>query len=165
MSREIGKQLVKYLGDAHAMEEQSVKLLEKAEKLAGELDLAQLFHGHLNDTRDHERYVKQRLEDLGESSSAMKDGTQKGAAIALGALVQAMPDTPAKLAAVAFAFESFEIASYTMLRAVAQRADDEETIAMCDRIIPVEQQAAELIAQQFETAVEASLEKVGVQSP
>jgi ferritin-like metal-binding protein YciE len=163
VARDIDKQLLKYLRDAHAMEEQSIKTLEKAEKIAGELDLAQLFHGHLNDSREHERYVKQRLEALGKSPSTLKDVAQKGAAMALGALAQAMPDTPAKLMAVAFAFESFEIASYTMLRQVAERAGDQETISMCDRILPVEQQAAELIAQNFDKAVEASLEKVGVE--
>jgi ferritin-like metal-binding protein YciE len=49
------------------------------------------------------------------------------------------------------------------IRQVAERAGDQETISMCDRIIPVEQQAAELIAKNFGTAVEASLEKVGVE--
>ncbi|MCA1689928.1 MAG: hypothetical protein LC720_05680, partial [Actinobacteria bacterium] len=53
-------------------------------------------------------------------------------------------------------------ASYTMLRDVAERAGDEETIAMCDRILPVEMQAAALIAENLPLAVERSLEAVGV---
>ncbi len=162
MSRDIEQQLVKYLTDAHAMEMQSMAVLEKGIEIAGDLDLAQLMRGHLNDTRDHERYVKQRLEALGESPSTLKNLGAQAAAKGLGLLAQGMPDTPAKLVAVAFAFEQFEIASYTLLRKVAERAEDEATISMCDRILAVEQQAAELIEQNFDLALERSLEAVGV---
>lgn len=162
MSREIEEQLVKYLTDAHAMEMQSMAVLEKGIEIAGDLTLAQLFRGHLNDSRDHERYVKQRLEDLDETPSKLKNVGGQVAAKGLGLLAQGMPDTPAKLVAVAFAFEQFEIASYTLLRKVAERAGDETTISMCDRILPVEQQAAQLIEQNFDLALERSLEAVGV---
>ena len=164
MSRDIQTQLVKYLRDAHAMEQQSIKMLQKAEKIAGDVPLEQLFHGHLSDSEQHERYVKERLEALGERPSIVEDMAQKGTAFALGALVQVMPDTAAKLLAVAFAFESFEIASYTMLREVAERASDPDTVAMCDRILPVERQAAEVIAQNFGRGVEASLSAIGVET-
>jgi len=161
MSRDLQTQIVKYLEDAHAMEEQSIKLLERAPKIARGLDLAQLLHGHLHDSREHERAVRERLEALGRQPSTLKDTAQKGAALALGALVQAMPDTPARLTALAFAFESYEIAAYSMLRKVAEQAGDQQTIALCNRIIPVEQQAAELISQHFGDAVQVSLGQVG----
>ncbi len=70
-----------------------------------------------------------------------------------------MRDTPARLAGVAFAYENFEAASYKMLRKVAEVAEDEETLSMCDRIIPVEEQAAALIADNLDLAVQRSLEK------
>ncbi len=159
MSRDLDKQLVKYLNDAHAMEMQSMTMLEKGIELAGDVQLAQLYRGHLNDTRDHERYVKQRLEAMGESPSGMKNLAAKVGAMGLGMLTQVMPDTPAKLAGVAYAYENFEIASYRMLRQVAELAEDEETLSMCDRIIPVEEQAAELIANNLDLAVHRSLEK------
>lgn len=162
MSRDIEAQLVKYLTDAHAMEMQSIAVLEKGIEIAGDVTLAQLFRGHLNDSRDHERYVKQRLEDLGESPSKLKDIGGQVAAKGLGLLAHGMPDSPAKLMAVASAFEHFEIASYTLLRNVAERAGDDATISMCDRILPVEQQAAELIEQNLELALERSLAAVGV---
>ncbi|MFP5363880.1 MAG: DUF892 family protein [Thermoleophilia bacterium] len=162
MSRDIEAQLVKYLADAHAMEMQSIAVLEQGLEIAGDVTLAQLFRGHLNDSRDHERYVKQRLEDLGETPSKAKDMAGQLAASGLGLLAKGMPDTPAKLMAVASAFEHFEIASYTLLRKVAERAGDDATISMCDRILPVEQQAAELIEENLELALERSLEAVGV---
>ena len=158
MSRDIEKQLVKYLNDAHLMEMQSLTMLEKAIEISGDLQLSQLYRGHLNDTRDHERYVKQRLEAMGESPSPMKNLAGKVGAMGLGILTQVMPDTPAKLAGLAFAYENFEVASYKMLRKVAEIAEDEETLSLCDRLIPVEQQAAELIANNLDLAVHRSLE-------
>lgn len=163
---EVHKQLISYLNDAHAMEMQSIEMLEKAIEIAGDLQLAQLYRGHLNDTRDHERYVKQRLEGLGESPSTLKNLVGKGSAMGIGMLAQVMPDTPARLAAVAFAYENFEVAAYKMLRKVAELAGDPETISLCDRLIPVEQQAAALIADNLDLAVQRSLEKTaGIAGP
>jgi ferritin-like metal-binding protein YciE len=166
MARDVHDQLVSYLNDAHAMEMQSMEMLEKAIEIAGDLQLAQLYRGHLNDTRDHERYVKQRLEAIGKSPSTLKNLAGKAGAIGLGMLAQAMPDTPAKLAGVAFAYENFEIASYRMLRRVAEEVNDDETVSMCDHILPTEQQAAKAIEENLDLAVQRALEETaGVSGP
>jgi ferritin-like metal-binding protein YciE len=47
----------------------------------------------------------------------------------IGAFLGAQPDTPAKLAGFAFAFEHLEIAAYELLSRVAQRAGETETVA------------------------------------
>ncbi len=150
MSRDIDKQLVKYLNDAHAMEMQSIELLEKGIELAGDTTLAQLFRGHLNDSRDHERYVKQRLEALDESPSTMKNIGAQAAAKGLGLLAQAMPDTPAKLMAVAFAFEHFEIASYKSLIVMAEAAGEPEIARTCQQILRQEEAMASWIGEHLE---------------
>jgi ferritin-like metal-binding protein YciE len=166
MASDIEQQLIKYLNDAHAMEMQSMEMLEKAIEIAGDLQLAQLYRGHLNDTRDHERMVKQRLEAMGESPSTLKNLAGKVGAMGLGMLAQAMPDTPAKLAAVAFAYENFESASYQMLRKVAETAGDQETVSLCEHILPSEQQAAAVIEENLDLAVQRSLEEtVGISGP
>jgi ferritin-like metal-binding protein YciE len=158
MSTDVQEQLVSYLNDAHAMEMQSLQMLEKAVEIAGDIQLEQLYRGHLNDTRDHERYVKQRLEAMGKSPSTVKNLAGKVGAMGIGMLAQAMPDTPAKLAGVAFAYENFEVAAYEMLRKVAEIAGDQETVSMCDRILPSEKQAAAVIEENLDLAVERSLE-------
>jgi ferritin-like metal-binding protein YciE len=71
---------------------------------------------------------------MGESESKLKGAPGRLAATGLGITAQAMSDTPGKLAAVAYAFEHFEIASYRLPRLVAERADDTETIDMADRV-------------------------------
>ncbi len=162
MAQDFDKQIVKYLQDAYAMEEQSITMLTKATKIAGDPDLMQLYRGHLNDTRDHQRYVRQRLEDLGETENRLKGYVQQLTAMGLGFATHAMPDTPGKLAAVAYAFEHLEIASYTLLRDVAAKAGDELTVEMADRILPIERQAAQLIEENFELAAQRSLAAVGV---
>lgn len=166
MATDVQQQLVAYLNDAHAMEMQSIQMLEKAVDIAGDLQLSQLYRGHLNDTREHERYVKQRLEAIGESPSTMKNLAGKAGAMGLGMLAQAMPDTPAKLAGVAFAYENFEVAAYEMLRKVAEIAGDQETVSMCDHILPSEKQAAAVIEDNLEVAVQRSLQDTaGIPGP
>ena len=44
---------LKYLSDAHAIENQAIQLLEKGEKIAGDPVLAQLYDEHLGETREH----------------------------------------------------------------------------------------------------------------
>lgn len=68
-------------------------------------------------------------------------------------------DTPAKLAGFAYAFEHLEIATYELLRRVAQRAGDNATVAAVNRILPEERAAAERIRGLFAESLQASLEQ------
>jgi ferritin-like metal-binding protein YciE len=67
---------------------------------------------------------------------------QKGAAAVTGAMSAAAPDTTGKVAIQAFAMEHLEIASYRSLRAVADQAGDTATVALVNRILPQEENAA-----------------------
>jgi ferritin-like metal-binding protein YciE len=75
----------------------------------------------------------------------------------LSGFFAAQPDTPAKLAGFAYAFEHLEVAAYELLRRVADRAGDAETVAEADRILAEERRAAERIAGTWDAAMEASL--------
>ena len=59
-----------------------------------------------------------------------------------GTVAKAAPDTTGKLAIQAYAFEHLEIASYRMLRVVAERAGDQETARVAEQILAQEQEAA-----------------------
>src|SRR4051794_18327890 len=54
-----------YLADAHALETQSIGLLQQAVKLGGDEVLTQLYEDHLAQTRAQAGAVEQRLEALG----------------------------------------------------------------------------------------------------
>jgi ferritin-like metal-binding protein YciE len=77
-----------------------------------------------------------------------------------GAFFQAQPDTPAKLAGFAYAFEHLEIGGYEELQRVARRAGDDETVRVVDIILAEERAAAEKIAARWDEALEASLDQV-----
>src|SRR5918997_560282 len=160
--REVGpddldEQLNKYLADAHAIEAQAVQLLSLGPKVAGEFGLAGVLSMHLEETRAQQEAVRERLRLRGGGPPRLKDLALRGGGVHVGGFFGAQPDTPAKLAGFAFAFEHLEIASYELLKRVAQRAGDEETVALAERILAEERAAAEAVREQFEPAVEASL--------
>jgi ferritin-like metal-binding protein YciE len=159
---DMGEQLNKYLADAHAIESQALQLLSLGPKIAGESGLASVLSRHLDETRAQQEAVRERLRLRGGRPSRFKDVALRGGGVNLGGFFGAQPDTPAKLAGFAFAFEHLEIAAYEQLKRVAQRAGDEETVALAERILPEERAAAAAVREQFEPAVEASLEAQGV---
>jgi ferritin-like metal-binding protein YciE len=157
-SDDLGEQLVKYLADAHAIEAQAMGLLERGTAIAGEPELAKVFSDHLEETRSQQAAVEARLEAHGAGPNAVQDAAMRVGALNLGAFFGAQPDTPAKLAGFAFAFEHLEVAGYEQLRRVARRAGDGETARVADRIIGEERAAAGSIRAQFERAMEVTLE-------
>ena len=155
---DLGERVAKHLADAHAIEAQAIQLLERAPKIAGDEELARLYTEHLEETREQQRLVEERLEALGASPNRLQDAAMRLGALNWGVFFQAQPDTPGKLAAFAFAFEHLEIAGYELLKRVARRAGDEATARLADRILEQERAAAAKIAAAFDRAVAASLE-------
>ena len=154
---DISAQLNRYLEDAHALEVQSLQLLERSPGMAGHPELAQTFETHLEQTREHEALVRERLEQRGASPSRIKDAALRLGALNWGMFFAAQPDTPIKLAGFAFAVEHLEIAAYELLGRVAQRAGDQETVALAQRILAQERHAATQVHEQFDAALEAGL--------
>lgn len=158
---DLGEQVDKYLADAHALEAQAVELLGRGTKLAGSESLSALFEEHLAETREHRELVERQLDAHDCSPSRLKDAALRLGALNWGAFFAAQPDTPAKLAAFAYAFEHLEIAGYELLRRVATRAGDGETEAVAARILAQEREAARRIHEQFPNALDASLHEQG----
>ncbi len=159
---DIQDQLNKYLADAHAIEAQSIQLLEKGPDLAGVDELASAYEEHLTETREHQRLVEQRLSARGSSPSTLKDSALRLGALNWGGFFAAQPDTPAKLAGFSYALEHLEIGAYELLRRVAERAGDNDTVQLADRILAEERAAAERVRGQFANALDASLAAQGV---
>jgi ferritin-like metal-binding protein YciE len=154
---ELGEQLDKYLADAHAIEAQSLQLLDRAPNLAGSDELARAYAAHRRETEDHLKQIGERLRARGSSPSRLKDAVLRLGGLNWSAFFGAQPDTPAKLAAFSYAFEHLEIGAYEMLRRVAERAGDEETQQLAASILGQERSAAQRLHALFETALEASL--------
>ena len=159
---DLGEQLNKYLADAHAIEAQAHQMLTVAPKIAGDSQLANDYREHLEETKGHERLIEQRLDARGGSTNMLKDAAMRIGAINWGGFFAAQPDTPAKLAGFAYAFEHLEIAAYEQLRRVAERAGDEQAAKDAATILSEERHAAETLWSGFDRALDASLDALGV---
>jgi ferritin-like metal-binding protein YciE len=153
---ELDDRLNAYLTDAHAIETQSLKLLESAVELAEAPELATAYRQHLRETEVHEELIAGRLKARGSEPSTIKDAALRLGAINWGGFFGAQPDTPAKLAVFSYAVEHLEIAAYELLCRVAQRAGDQETAQVARRIIVEETDAARLVRALFSEALDAT---------
>lgn len=156
-SEDIGKDLVKYLRDAHALEAQALQLLATGPQIAELEPLAEVFREHLEQTHEHQRMVDERLAAHGSRPSRFHAGAMRAGALNMGTFFKAQPDTPAKLAGFAYAFEALETGAYELLMRVARRAGDEETAAMAERIAAEERTAGERVAATWDAAADLAL--------
>ena len=159
---DLGEQLNKYLADTHAIEVQATTLLEKGPELAGDRELAEAYESHLAETKDHLRLIDARLEARAASASKLKDLAMKAGALNWGAFFSAQPDTPAKLAGFAYAFEHLEVGAYELLRHVAERAGDQQTVEVATQILGQERAAADKLNSLFDRAMDVSLHEQDV---
>ena len=65
------QQLVKYLADAHSVEEQALTQMRRAPGIADEERLAAAYREHLDETRGHEELVRARLQAHGAEPSSV----------------------------------------------------------------------------------------------
>jgi ferritin-like metal-binding protein YciE len=161
-SDDLGKHVEHYLADAHALESQSIGLLQQAIKLGGDETLTKLYEEHLEETKQQSQRVEERLHQLGSSPSRVKDAAMRLGAFNWGGFFAAHPDTPGKLAAFAYAYEHLEIAGYELLRRVANHANDAETSRLAGAIAAQERATAAQIKDRFDRAAELALEQQGV---
>jgi ferritin-like metal-binding protein YciE len=152
------EQLVKYIADAHAIEAQGVQLLETGPGIVGEPGLAKIFDEHLEETLSHQEKLEARLDAHGGSRNVLQDALLRLGGLNVGGFFGAQPDTPAKLAGFAFAFEHIEIGAHEQLKRVAARVGDDELVRIVDGILVDERAQAQKVRSRFEAAVDATLE-------
>jgi ferritin-like metal-binding protein YciE len=154
---DLDEHLDDYLADVHALEKQAVKLLQSASSAVEDEVLATFLREHLEQTHEHERRVVERLQGRGAKPSKVKDLLLGAGGMNLSGFFAGQPDTTAKVAGFAYAFEHLEIAAYELLRRVAERAGDEETVRLAERAIPEEQTAAANIATTWDRTMRAEM--------
>src|SRR3954452_10366213 len=152
-------QLVKYLTDAHSIEEQALAQMRRAPDLV-EGPFADSFRRHLGETESEERRVRERLQAHEASPSKLKDAAGKGGGFGMVLFAKSQPDTPTKLALHAFSYEHMEEAAYELLARAAQEAGDAATAEMALAIADEEREMAGRVAAAFDEAVEQALREV-----
>jgi ferritin-like metal-binding protein YciE len=158
-SETLKEKLVDYLTDVHSAEENALQMLRTGVDSVDEPRLADALREHLAETEEHEHLVRERLEAHGAGTSTVKDVVGKGGAMASGAVAKIAPDTSGKTAIQSYAFEHLEIASYRMLRLVADQAEDPQTVQVADRILAQEQAAAQKLEELLEPVAQHDLEQ------
>jgi ferritin-like metal-binding protein YciE len=161
---DMGSQLDSYIADAHAIENQSIALLEGGMKLLNDQELESLFEEHLAETREQEKLLAERLEARGTGPSKIKDIGLRLGGLNVGAFFGVQPDTTAKLIGFAYAFEHLEIAGYEQLSRVAERAEVPGVAAIAQKIAGQERDAAEKLAANWDRAVDAGLAEQGIEA-
>src|ERR687885_1138214 len=76
-AEDAAKEVVKYLRDAHALEAQALQLLEAGPSIAGFDALSEVFRDHLEETREHQRLVDERLRALGSGPARFQAGAPR----------------------------------------------------------------------------------------
>jgi ferritin-like metal-binding protein YciE len=159
---QLNTQLVKHIDDAHAMEQNVLRMLDGMISTTDDPEILDALEHHKLQTQQHADRMAQRLEAHGSSPSAVK---QIGGV--LGALAK-MPldfvrgEKAGRNARDGYATEHLEIASYELLRRIAQKAGDEETAQAASEIIVEEAAMAKLIEEHWDTFAELSLQEEGI---
>lgn len=131
--------LIAWLRDAHAMEEQAETMLTaQFERLEHYPELKARVGEHIEETKQQASLLKGCLDRLGEGHSVLKDAAGKLTAMAQGMGGVFASDEVVKGSLASYTFEHMEIASYRILITTAEYVGDQETTAVCRRILQEE---------------------------
>ncbi|WP_313116337.1 ferritin-like domain-containing protein [Ectopseudomonas guguanensis] len=152
--------LLDWLRDAHAMEQQAEKMLSaQAERLEHYPDLKARIVQHIDETRGQRELLESCLQRLGSSPSTFKDLSAKVMAFGQAVAGMAVSDEVVKGAMSGYVFENMEIASYTVLIAAAREAGDSQTQTACEQILKQEVAMAEWLREHLPQITVAFLQR------
>src|SRR3954452_3798846 len=157
------EQLIKYLADAHSIEEQALQQMKQAPNLARDAELIRAFEQHLTETVRHEQLTRERLEALGASPSKFKDLVMKAGGQGFIWFAQSQPDTTGKLVAHGYSYEALGLASYALLLHTALHAGVHETARIAREIRDDEERMRDRLGTLFDASVETSLRELGAE--
>jgi ferritin-like metal-binding protein YciE len=124
-------------------------------------DIVRELEHHKIETEGHSERMKARLAAHGATPSVVKQAGGILGALAKMPLDMVRGEKAGRNARDGYATEHMEIASYELLKRVAIRAGDDETVAACDEIIAQEQAFAHTIAGSWDRFAELSLRESG----
>jgi ferritin-like metal-binding protein YciE len=159
---QLKEQLIKHIDEAHAMEQNVLRMLDGMISTTDDPQILDALEHHKAQTRHHADRMAERLEAHDATASTVK---QIGGV--LGALAK-MPldfvrgEKAGRNARDGYATEHLEIASYELLRRIAEKAGDEETATAAKEIIVEERAMAALLEENWDRIAELSLREEGV---
>jgi ferritin-like metal-binding protein YciE len=159
---QLKEQLIRHIDEAHVMEQNVLRMLDGMISTTDDPEILDALEHHKMQTQGHADRMAQRLEAHDAQPSTVRQ---------LGGVVGALAKMPldfvrgekaGRNARDAYATEHLEIASYELLRRVAQKAGDEETSTAALEIIEEERTMAAVIEQHWDRFAELSLQEEGI---
>ena len=148
MATDARENLIAWLRDAHAMEEQAETMLRaQYGRIENYPELKDKVGQHLKETQQHAVLVKGCLDRLAGGTSTVKDSAAKLTAMMQGIGGVFASDEVVKGSLASYTFEHMEIASYRILIAAAESLGDQETATACRRILQDEIEMAEWLEE------------------
>lgn len=148
--------LMNWLRDAHAMEQQAETMLSsQSSRLEHYPTLKARIDQHITETQGQQERLENCIRRLNGSPSSIKDMGGKLMAFAQGVSGMAMSDEVVKGAMSGYVFEHMEIASYTILIAAAKAAGDAETQQVCEQNLREEQAMADWLLKHLPEVTQA----------
>ncbi len=156
------EQLIKWLNDAYAMEQEISKILNgQLDDLQDLPEVRAKVEGHKNTTDQQAEKLKNLIENLGEDVSGVKSAIASLMGSLMGATTGLAPhDKMLKFALMDYATEHFEIASYKSLIAAAQSLGEQEVADVCKEILVQEEEMASWLDVQIPTLTTKILDNV-----
>jgi ferritin-like metal-binding protein YciE len=131
--------LMAWLRNAHAMEEQAVTMLTALAGRTGDYpDVKARIEQHLRETRGQAEALEGCIKRRGGDTSTLKDMAGKVIAFGQGMSGMFVEDEIVKGAMASYTFEHMEASAYRVLIAAAEAAGDMQTKAVCERILQEE---------------------------
>jgi ferritin-like metal-binding protein YciE len=159
---DIQTQLVNHIDEAHALEQTVLRMLDGLIQSADDPEIIDRLEHHKLETQQHESLMRGRLEAHGASPSVVRQAAGMLEALMKMPLDLVRGERTGRSARDAYTTEHLEIASYELLRRVAERAGDEETARACLDILEQERAMAQYIEENWDRFAELSLREEGV---
>ncbi len=149
VERTLNEQLVKHIDEAYAMEQNVLRMLDGMISTTDDPEILDALERHKVETERHADRMKARLEAHDAQPSGVRQMTGVLQGLAKMPLDMVRGEKAGRNARDGFATEHLEIASYELLRRVADRAGDEETAAAATEIIAEEKAMANVISDNW----------------
>src|ERR687897_1660779 len=156
------RKLVDYVQDAHAMEQNVSTMLDSMISTTDDPQITEMLKHHKQQTEEHERRLRERLDAMGAGTSTTKSVGGLGAALFKGVGDVARTDKPTKNARDGFMTEHMEIAAYELLERLAKRAGDEQTAEVARQNRADEEAMANKIESNWERFLDLTLATPGL---